>query len=251
MLKIKRLLALILTLVICLSFAACETDSRNDDDDDDDEDESSSTVLEIEDESDVITTTSTPTTTTSSNITSVKPKPVPKTLYLGTLSSNKWESNYYGIGFKLLSGWSFYTKDQIATVNGVTTDKLTKPVSEIMSGKSLVYDVVAFDSIGSTVTIIYEKVDSSMTISKYINIAVPDVKTVLANSGATNVNVASSTCRFAGSQTPCINTTCTMNGVDVYQTQAYFKVDNYMCIITCSSSNESTKTALVNSFYSL
>ncbi len=45
MLKIKRLLALILTLVICLSFAACETDSRNDDDDDDDNDKSSTESL--------------------------------------------------------------------------------------------------------------------------------------------------------------------------------------------------------------
>lgn len=252
----KKLLAIILAIGICLSFVACGKDNNSKDDDTSPTSTIDTSSLEINSNDNSSEESSSIPTTTSKNSSTVKPtSSTPKVenneIRVGTTYSNKWVNSSIGLQFNLPSGWRFYSRDEM--------DDLVQMVSGIMNNTSLddafatntvVYDMVATDDAGRSVNVVFEKLaNTSMTEDQYIQASMSQLKPTFEAMGYSTVEVNNSTCKIGGKTLKCIQIKAIASGVELYETLICRKVGGkYMSLITLAAIRQEALNGLLNCF---
>ena len=257
----KKLLAILLAVTLCLVFTACG--DKNDADKESDSsnltttstEESSSLPTSSNDVASVSSKTeSKPTSTTTPSKTTTTSKPTSSTqtyteLRFGTTTGNKYQNSTIGLGFTAPSGWVFYTKEQIAEINQITVEALGSKVNEILTSSNVFYDMMASDAAGNSVNVVFERLNVSLSVDQYITLSTPSLKQALLDAGFKSVETQVSTKKIAGKTEKCIDVVAIVEGVTVYETAFFKKVDGHMvCITSASSSLDGLNNVLSNFF---
>lgn len=258
----KKLLAILLALTLCLVFTAC-----GDKNDADKESDSSNLTTTSTEESSSLPTSSNdvasvssktenkPTSTTTPSKTTTTSKPTSSTqtyteLRFGTTTGNKYQNSTIGLGFTAPSGWVFYTKEQIAEINQLTAEVMNNAkVNELLTNTNVLYDMMASDALGNSVNVIFEKLSVSLTVDQYIALSTPQLKQVLLDSGCSEVNAEATSKKIGGKTEKCISVTASGNGVTVYEMIFCKKVNGYMVCITAASQSQTELNNIINKFF--
>lgn len=225
----KRLLTLITAALLLLSFAACTEDNPV----------TNSSVAVV----------SSPTTS----------KTEQKEFALGTITGNKYESEFLGLGAEFGANWTVYTKEQIMELNNIIDDTMNdEDIKEILSNADVVYDLYAMNmQDGRSVNIVLEPVDKLTALvtteEQYINNALSGniFESALEGMGYSNIQAEESTATFLSKERKSIRITAEINGVAFYEELVVIKQGNYFAVITVSSLLDDMTENLFSQFYSL
>lgn len=258
----KKLLAILLAVTLCLVFTAC-----GDKNDADKESDSSNLTTTSTEESSSLPTSSNdvasvssktenkPTSTTTPSKTTTTSKPTSSTqtyteLRFGTTTGNKYQNSTIGLGFTAPSGWVFYTKEQIAEINQLTAEVMNNAkVNELLTNTNVLYDMMASDALGNSVNVIFEKLSVSLTVDQYIALSTPQLKQVLLDSGCSEVNTEATSKKIGGKTEKCISVIASGNGVTVYEMIFCKKVNGHMVCITAASQSQTELNNIINKFF--
>lgn len=225
----KRLLTLITAALLLFSFAACTEDNPV----------ANSSVAVV-----------------SSQATS---KIEQKEFALGTITGNKYESEFLGLGAELGANWTVYTKEQIMELNNIIVDTMNdEDIKEILSNADVVYDLYAMNmQDGQSVNIVLEPVDKLTALvtteEQYISNALSGniFESALEGMGYSNIQAEESTATFLSKERKSIRITAEINGVAFYEELVVIKQGNYFAVITVSSLLDDMTADLFSQFYSL
>lgn len=174
---------------------------------------------------------------------------------LGKAEGSAYESEFLGIGFNLPEGWTFYTDEQIRELNNLTSDMVDDDVAKQLEAASLIHDMYAMDSLGSSTTIILEKmsaISSAIVDEKtYAESSVQQIPEALESLGFTEVKTSIGSTNLCGEEHVTIDITATSaNGV-LYEKVICVKVGQYIACITVASLDNSSIDTILSNFYSL
>ena len=225
----KRLLTLITAALLLFSFAACTEDNPV----------ANSSVAVV-----------------SSQATS---KIEQKEFALGTITGNKYESEFLGLGAEFGANWTVYTKEQIMELNNIIVDTMNdEDIKEILSNADVVYDLYAMNmQDGQSVNIVLEPVDKLTALvttqEQYISNALSGniFESALEGMGYSNIQAEESTATFLSKERKSIRITAEINGVAFYEELVVIKQGNYFAVITVSSLLDDMTANLFSQFYSL
>lgn len=230
----KRLLALIMAALLLFSFAACGKDNTAADS----------------------TADSTSGIATSSD---VKINTQKKEFSLGTITGNKYQSEFLGLGAEFGANWTVYTKEQIMELNTIIVDTMNdEDIKEILSKADVVYDFYAINmQDGQSVNIVFESVDKLTafvtTEEQYINNALSSnlFESALEGMGYSNIQAIESTATLLSKERKSIRITAEINGVTFYEELVVIKAGNHFAVITVASLVDDMTADLFARFYSL
>lgn len=230
----KKLLALILSVLMLVSFAACDSSSTTNDDVRGD-----------------ITSTSSDTDSSSSDSTSSEEIE----FSIGDAEGNKYENKFIGIGCELDSSWTFYTDAQIAELNNIVTDSLDEDYAEQVKDANVIYDMYATTANGDTININLEKLSGIgsgvIDAETYIDVAMPQLKDSMAQMGVTVDKCEKTTFNFAGATADGIIMNISGSGASAFQKIVCLKRGSYIAVIGVATYNTDTTDDLLAKFYSL
>lgn len=237
----KKLLALILSILMLVSFAACGSSDSDDDVRGDLTDDTSSTNSTDSNDSDLDVEDN-----NSSNS---------EEFSFGNATGKKYENEYLGIGCELDSEWTFYTDEQIAELNNITTSNLDEVTAEAIENANVIYDMYAITAKQDTINVNLEKMSgfgaSVIDVDTYIDTALPQLKDAMAQMGVTVVKCEKTSLSFAGQTVGGIAMEISANGVSAYQKMACIKKGKYIAIIGVATYNTDNTDSLLSKFYSL
>ena len=262
----KKLISIILTLLLCLTFAACSTTPDNNESKLDASSSDTTTTSSEEPSSSSVpsVTTSTPQSSSSKKPTSLPTtKPTTTTskptsnlsgIYLGKSTATKWESKSLKMGFTALSGWQIATASEVAEMNKISVSDVTKDISLLFKNNLVVYDTLAASVTGDSINIVYEKLDDmhkNITVEEYLSISSQNLDEAFMQMGCESASISKSTFTFLNKETPCLEIEVSRQGQRVFEVIICKKVGNYMCCITMASPDDDALTTISNSFYAL
>ena len=179
-----------------------------------------------------------------------------KTVAMGKVSGNKYESEFIGLGFKLPSGWTFYSEEQIRELNNATADMMDDKYTEQIKKADVIYDMMAVNSqTGYNVGINLEKASAlgaAVTSEEtYVKNGMTNLKDALESAGATNVTTKQTKVTIAGESLHAIEVTCKMQGVSIYEVVACKKIGKYYACIAITTTGSNETDSVLSQFYSL
>ncbi|MBQ6808077.1 MAG: hypothetical protein IJP07_02780 [Firmicutes bacterium] len=175
---------------------------------------------------------------------------------LGRVDGNIYESEFIGIGCTLDQEWSFYSEEQIKTLNNVAEDMLPEDFLEAVKDVMVIYDMYALgENQLDTISVNLEKVDktalAALDLSENYEKAIPILMQSFENMGYTDVSYEISSLRVEDQDFPSLRTCVKANGVTVYQEAFSIKCNGYIANVTLTAYNEDNIDALVENFYLL
>lgn len=176
-------------------------------------------------------------------------------LSLGLAEGNVYESEFLKIGFNLIEGWTFYTEEQIQQLNNITGDMLDDEIAESIKNADLVYDMYALDTLGNSVNINLEKLNTvgSAILSEedYVNASLGSLKDALKSMGFTTVTTEATTVTLAGEDHPAVYVVCANEQLTMYEKIVCKKIGKYMASITIATVMEDNTDTIISQFYAL
>ena len=174
---------------------------------------------------------------------------------LGKAEGTVYESEFLGMGFNLPEGWNFYTDEQIKELNNLTSDMVDDDVAKQLAEASLIHDMYAMDSLGSSTTIILEKmsaISSAIVDEKtYAESSVRQIPKALESLGFTEVKTTIGSTDLCGEEHVTIDIEATSpNGV-LYEKVICVKIGQYIACITVATLDGTETAAILSNFYSL
>ncbi|MBQ8539641.1 MAG: hypothetical protein IJ433_08320 [Ruminococcus sp.] len=172
----------------------------------------------------------------------------------GSVDGLKYESTFIGIGCNLPENWSFYTDEQIRELNNVTTDAAGEEYEKLMQDAQLVYDMYAVNNNNvDSINVNLEKVDSvtllALDMKDYYEHSVDSIETAYTNMGATNFDYTIGKVTIDGEEFDSLDVVAEINGTKLYQTAFAKKCSGYVANITITSIDEATVKSILDSFY--
>lgn len=219
----KKLLALLLSLVMLLGLmAGC---AREDDDEDDDDYEKTSSLSETkkqeEDEE---------TETTAATEQEEEQATAPAGYVRGTNTANGWMSDFMGLQFMPASGMTMATDADLEAMMNISSEVMKdNGYGELIVDYTMlnvVYEMMATDTSGNNVLVNVEKmVLSSMTEEDYAEV----VGTQLSAAGYTIGDPYEVT--LWGKDFLAVDTSVTMNNIAMTQCYLLLKIEDRMCCV--------------------
>jgi hypothetical protein len=153
-------------------------------------------------------------------------KPYTSGLTLGSV----YNHSYFGFKCVLPEGWSFYTDEQIAQLQGNAQD--------IEKSGSAMEMYASEDSTGGlyTLNVVVEKLPSAaLSEEKYVESCLDKTKAALESAGFQIDVCKAATVQFAGKTHAAIEIQGTYMGLDLYETLVVVKEGKYLaCVTACS-----------------
>ena len=173
----------------------------------------------------------------------------------GTIDGDVYSSDVTGLTFKLGENWVFLDDEGIEELTGMVQDMSDdEKMKETMSQGASIYDMYAMttDGSGRTVNITVEDLGALygtiLDESKYIDIAIDQLKPGLESIGATDVVVETASYTIAGTEHNGIHSVATMQGLNLCQQLVCIKEGRYMYNITCSATSEEDAASIMAMF---
>ena len=163
-----------------------------------------------------------------------------KEFSLGHTKDNIYENEFIGIGFTLPENWSFFTEEQMQERNADT---------------NIIYDMGASDTLGNSISITMEKINSSASSNAseetYIKASAESLKESLNKMGFSKIEVDTIHVDLAGEKHLAVDAVCANSQLTIYEKIVCKKVEQYMVTITIGAVVTNETDTILNQFYSL
>ena len=175
-------------------------------------------------------------------------KPYTSGLTLG----NVYNHSYFGFKCVLPEGWSFYTDEQIAQLQGYTQDMMGQDYADIIEKSGSAMEMFAAeDSTGGlyTLNVVVEKLPSAaLSEEKYVESCLDKTKAALESAGFQIDVCKAATVQFAGKTHAAIEIQGSYMGVDLYETLVVVKEGKYLACVTAGSYMENYTSDILGFF---
>ena len=240
--KLKRVLALVMVMVMLVGMTACggsdESDVRGEIKNETETDDNQQTENETEDKNGADTDT---------DVEEVE-------LSLGKASGKIYESEFMGIGWTLPENWAFMTDEELKEMNSAVIDMLGEDIGSQLEAGTTFCDMSAYNLNGDTVNIQIEKLAPSTALlvgeAEYADLSDEQLIAAFEEIGYTTT-VETSTMMLGGEEHVSMDVTLSYEGVTIYERMGLIKVGQYMCVVTAASTDIETVEAIFDNFYAL
>ena len=172
-------------------------------------------------------------------------QPDEEELEMGSVNGCTYTNNFAGIGCALDETWVFYTKEQIAELNGFLTDGTSdEDMKKLMENSQSVQDMYAASTDGlMTINVVFTNMGllggSTVTPQDVAELSVEQVPAALESYGFTDVTAQLTTVDFAGQKNVPAVAVSAMNGdIATYELLVCLKAGNYSFSVTLCSFTE-------------
>ena len=177
----------------------------------------------------------------------------------GTIDGQTYENASIGVGITVPDGWTFYSDDEIAELNGIAKDMMDDDdLQAIFEQAGQYYDMMAVaEDQRSNINIILQPVDSGFLESKdYLKVALEQsekqVAAALESAGLTDIQMTLDEGReFPVENFVSATVTGNYSGTPMTEKLVMCAVNGCLANITVSSTDSDLAESVISSFYAL
>ena len=156
---------------------------------------------------------------------------------MGEWKDDVYTNDFLGLKFELPEGWSYSSKDEIASMMNVGVELLNddqKQLAEVANLNSVYYLVATDSNTGSNLSVMSEKTLVNLTTDYYINA----LKTQLSALESINYTVTGTSKETVGGREyDVLSLNAEVNGVTLLQKYYVYKMDKYFVVLIATSTN--------------
>lgn len=184
-------------------------------------------------------------------------QPDEEELEMGSVNGGTYTNAFAGIGCALDETWVFYTKEQIAELNGFLTDGTSdEDMKKLMENSQSVQDMYASSTDGlMTINVVFQNMGlllgTTMSAQEYAELHVAQIPDAMAAYGFEDVAASVTTAELAGEERPAIALTATIQDIPVYELIVCLRQGNYIYCVTLCSYTEDVTAQMAELFYAL
>ena len=184
-------------------------------------------------------------------------RPDEEELEMGSVNGGTYTNAFAGIGCALDETWVFYTKEQIAELNGFLTDGTSdEDMKKLMENSQSVQDMYASSTDGlMTINVVFQNMGlllgTTMSAQEYAELHVTQIPDAMAAYGFEDVAASVTTAELAGEERPAIALTATIQDIPVYELIVCLRQGNYIYCVTLCSYTEDVTAQMAELFYAL
>ena len=184
-------------------------------------------------------------------------QPDEEELEMGSVNGGTYTNTFAGIGCALDETWVFYTKEQIAELNGFLTDGTSdEDMKKLMENSQSVQDMYASSTDGlMTINVVFQNMGlllgTTMSAQEYAELHVTQIPDAMEAYGFEDVTVSVTTAELAGEERPAIALTATIQDIPVYELIVCLRQGNYIYCVTLCSYTEDVTAQMAELFYAL
>lgn len=184
-------------------------------------------------------------------------QPDEEELEMGSVNGGTYTNAFAGIGCTLDETWVFYTKEQIAELNGFLTDGTSdEDMKKLMENSQSVQDMYASSTDGlMTINVVFQNMGlllgTTMSAQEYAELHVTQIPDAMAAYGFEDVAASVTTAKLAGEERPAIALTATIQDIPVYELIVCLRQGNYIYCVTLCSYTEDVTAQMAELFYAL
>lgn len=184
-------------------------------------------------------------------------RPDEEELEMGSVNGGTYTNAFAGIGCTLDETWVFYTKEQIAELNGFLTDGTSdEDMKKLMENSQSVQDMYASSTDGlMTINVVFQNMGlllgTTMSAQEYAELHVTQIPDAMAAYGFEDVAASVTTAELAGEERPAIALTATIQDIPVYELIVCLRQGNYIYCVTLCSYTEDVTAQMAELFYAL
>lgn len=162
----------------------------------------------------------------------------------GIYDEESYTNNYFGIVFKRDGNWTFYSQQELASLNVGATEAAFR-------SKGFVYDMYArnnSETLGFTVAIPSVQFGREMTEDEYAQAIKEASARDYAGADYDVVSDEIGTAQINGETHVCYYLTVAANGMVFYSAQLFLQRDGFIGVAYVSAQSEEARASLLNSF---
>lgn len=184
-------------------------------------------------------------------------QPDEEELEMGSVNGGTYTNAFAGIGCTLDETWVFYTKEQIAELNGFLTDGTSdEDMKKMMENSQSVQDMYASSTDGlMTINVVFQNMGlllgTTMSAQEYAELHVTQIPDAMEAYGFEDVAASVTTAELAGEERPAIALTATIQDIPVYELIVCLRQGNYIYCVTLCSYTEDVTAQMAELFYAL
>lgn len=184
-------------------------------------------------------------------------QPDEEELEMGSVNGGTYTNNFAGIGCALDETWVFYTKEQIAELNGFLTDGTSdEDMKKLMENSQSVQDMYASSTDGlMTINVVFQNMGlllgTTMSAQEYAELHVTQIPDAMEAYGFEDVTASVTAAELAGEERPAIALTATIQDIPVYELIVCLRQGNYIYCVTLCSYTEDVTAQMAELFYAL
>ena len=159
---------------------------------------------------------------------------------LGKATNNTYKNDFLGITCTLPSEWVFYNDEQILKLNNIVGDVVDKDVAEQLKNANIIYDMYAtYQNEGSSININLEKLNAAqiitLDIKKTLEAQIDSIKSTYQNMGYTDINAAYQKITISGKEFDGLKISAKIQGINFYTTVFTFRKGSYLANVSLGS----------------
>lgn len=158
---------------------------------------------------------------------------------LGKATNNTYKNDFLGITCTLPSEWVFYNDEQILQLNNIVGDVVDKDVAEQLKNANIIYDMYATYQNESSININLEKLNAAqiitLDIKKTLEAQIDGIKSTYQNMGYTDINAAYQKITISGKEFDSLKISAKIQGINFYATVFTFRKGSYLANVSLSS----------------
>ena len=184
-------------------------------------------------------------------------QPDEEELEMGSVNGGTYTNTFAGIGCALDETWVFYTKEQIAELNGFLTDGTSdEDMKKLMENSQSVQDMYASSTDGlMTINVVFQNMGlllgTTMSAQEYAELHVTQIPDAMEAYGFEDVTASVTTAELADEERPAIALTATIQDIPVYELIVCLRQGNYIYCVTLCSYTEDVTAQMAELFYAL
>lgn len=166
-----------------------------------------------------------------------------------TLAGDTYTNEAINLQMKVPSTWTLYTKEQLASeYNGSATEP--EIGESFYEAYALVEDAQFHENVSIIVQNASEHTDTinAMGIKSFTELISEGIPEALEQAGASNIKYNLVDINFPMDDYATIQSTCSLQGTDIFQRQVVFLVGNYLYSITVTSFDEAGANEILGFF---
>lgn len=172
---------------------------------------------------------------------------------LGETADNTYTNEFLGISCTLPSDWIFYTDAQILELNNIAGDMIDEEIAKQLENSNVIYDMYATNiASGNSVNVTLEKLSAvqliSLDIKQTLEGQIDTIKSSFQSMGYTDVNVAYQKTTVNGKDFDSLKITAKIQGMNFYSTAFAFRKGNYIANVTVATLLNDNTSTLLNYF---
>ncbi len=172
----------------------------------------------------------------------------------GVQAENSYWNEAVNIGCTLGSDWYFYTDEEIAEQNGLTTGMLREDYAKLLEESGSMMDMLAVNTeTGENVNITLQRLSLADALvldeQKYAEISAEPLVEALEQTGLEDVSTSVDEVDFLGEKHPCIRVKALMQNMDFFETLVIVKTGRTVCVVTVACFLEDTTEEVLANFY--